>query len=152
MKVRDIMTQPPQTCRLDTDIATASRRMHDHACGTLVVLDKRGRVAGMVTDRDIAIAIGDTTRPPAYITVAEVMSHKARTCTPGDELGRALATMAELKVRRLPVVNIDGDLKGVLSIDDVILWGVEGGGVAVEELLNALRSICIPQNTLVERA
>ena len=137
---------------IDTDIATASRRMHDHACGTLVVLDKKGRVAGMVTDRDIAMAIGDTTRPPAYITVTEVMSHKARSCTPGDELGRAIRMMSELKVRRLPVVNSDGDLKGVLSIDDVILWGVESGGVSVEQLLNALRSICVPQNGLVEQA
>jgi CBS domain-containing protein len=151
MKVRDIMTQPPQTCRLDTDIATASRRMRDHACGTLVVLDKRGRVAGMVTERHVAVAIADASRPPLYITVAEVMSHKTRTCSPDEEIGTALGTMAELKVRRLPVVNGDGDLKGVLSIDDVILWGVENRAVTAKELLHALRSICTPRNAFVEQ-
>ena len=152
MKVRDIMTQPPQTCRLETDLATASRRMKENMCGTLAVLDKRGRVVGMVTDRDLAMSLGETTHPPAYIRVEEVMSASVHSCSPDEDVRRALARMAAFRLRRLPVVNTDGDVKGVLSIDDVILWGVDSHGISANELASALRSICAPQAALLEPA
>jgi CBS domain-containing protein len=141
MKVQDIMTLPPQTCHLHTDLATASRRMQDAAVGTLVVIDDRGRVKGIVTDRDLALAIGGD-RGVERVPVGQVMTRPVRTCKPEDELQDALTQMARHGVHRLPVITGAGDLRGVLSIDDIILWGVTRSGVTRSALTSALRRIC----------
>jgi CBS domain-containing protein len=150
MKVRDIMTQPPHTCHLDTDLSTASRRMKEFDCGFLPVLDQHGRVTGVLTDRDIAIAVGDRRRSASHVLAREAMSSKVYTCLPDEDIHRVLTRMATWHLRRLPVVTADDDLMGVVSIDDIILWGVEQGGVSAKELAGALRVICQPKNAAAE--
>lgn len=146
MKVHDIMSAPPQTCRVGSDLATASRRMKQTATGMLVVFDGAGRLAGVVTDRDLALAIGSSARDDVRRRqVGEVMSSHVRTCDEQDDIHEALATMTAAHVRRLPVLSADGDLKGVLSVDDVILWAVRRSGVGATELVVALRRICLPR-------
>ena len=142
MKVCDIMSQPPQTCRLETDLATASRRMKEFDCGMLPVLDAKARVVGVLTDRDIAICVGDRRRSASHVAAYEAMTRRVQTCLPDDDIRRVLGRMGTWRLRRLPVVSPDGDLKGVISIDDIILWGVEEGGLSSRELADALRSIC----------
>jgi CBS domain-containing protein len=150
MKVRDIMTQPPRTCRRETSLAVASRQMRALGCGTLAVLDSNGRLAGIVTDRDLAMAVGDTTRDPSRVAVDKAMTHRVHTCRPEDDLHAALARMTQARVRRLPVVDSDGDLKGIISIDDIALWGVQHGGVGLHEFTSALRSVCAPRTVALE--
>jgi CBS domain-containing protein len=144
MKVHDVMTQPPQICLLATDLATARRRMRDADTGMLVVLDARGRVAGVVTDRDLALAIGDARWDARTRPVKTVMSRPAHCCSPDEELAAVLPRLARNHVRRLPVIDADGDLKGVLSIDDVVLWAVHRGGVTQGTLVSTLRRIVAP--------
>jgi IMP dehydrogenase len=115
--------------------------MSETACGCLVVLDSHARVAGILTDRDLAVAVGNTKRNATHVPAHEAMSVHVHTCSPDDNVRDALATMASAKVRRLPVVARDGDLKGVLSIDDLVLWGEQDGGVTQTELMAALRSL-----------
>ena len=141
MKVRDIMLQPPQVCRLETDLGIVSRRMTIAGCGTVVVLDHRGRVAGILTDRDLASAIGRTNRPAAHVLAHEVMTHPVHTVKPDDGVRTALERMMSARVRRLPVVDEDRDLKGVISVDDIILWGLQQGGVTRSDLVATLRAI-----------
>jgi CBS domain-containing protein len=139
MKVRDIMTQPPYTCGLLTSLGIASRRMRETGCGTLAVLDHRGRVAGILTERDLAIAIGTTNRNPSYISAHEAMTRNVYTCSPDEDLPAALERMTEARVRGLPVVTADGDLQGVLSIDDIVLsWGAQHRVITQEDLVWAL--------------
>jgi CBS domain-containing protein len=145
MKVRDIMSAPPQICRAETDLATASRHMKQTATGMLVAFDGQGRIAGVITDRDLALAIGASRRDARDRRVGEVMTRQVRSCHEQDTVDEALATMARAHVRRLPVLSTDGDLKGVLSVDDIILWAVQGGGVTPTELVSALRRICVPR-------
>jgi CBS domain-containing protein len=142
MKVRDIMTQPLHTCRLETSLGDVSRRMKETGCGTLTVLDHRGRPVGILTDRDLALAIGQSDRGPAHIQAREVMTRHVYTCAPEESLRAALERMSEARVRRLPVTTVDGDLQGLLSIDDIILWGIQPGGVTRKALTRALRAIC----------
>ena len=149
MRVRDIMTQPPESCHLETTLAIASRRMRETGCGTLAVLDVSGRLAGILTDRDLALAIGDTRREASRVAVDKAMTHHVHTCRPDDDLHAALERMAAAKVRRLPVVE-DGDLKGLLSIDDIILWGQQEGGVGMHNLISALRAIVSPRAVAIE--
>ena len=96
MRVRDIMSRPAQTCRLGTSLLAASRRMRETGCGALAVIDPRGRVAGMLTDRDLAVALADAGGNPGQVTVAHYMSTPARTTAPEDDLhamvAEALAT------------------------------------------------------------
>ena len=142
MRVQEIMTQPPQTCRLDTNLAVASRQMKEMGCGTLAVLDRDGRLAGILTDRDLAMAVGDTRREASRIAVDKAMTHHVHTCRTTEDVRVALAKMAAAKVRRLPVLDDQGHLRGIVSLDDIVLWGVDHGAVATSEVAGALRSIC----------
>lgn len=142
MKVREIMTRPPLTCRLETSLGLASRRMKETGCGTIAVMDHHGRVAGILTDRDLAMAVGGTNRNPSLIKAEEAMTRHVHTCAPDENLKAALDRMADFRVRRLPVLAEDGDLQGMLSIDDVIMWGVDGGAITRKDLIRALRAVC----------
>ena len=142
MKARELMTQPPQTCAPNTDLAEASRRMKQSGCGTLVVVDGHGRTVGILTDRDLALAVGDRRRNAAAAPVATAMSHGVHSCRPDDDLAQVVQQMSAARVRRLPVINAAGDVKGVISIDDIILWAVVDGTVPSGDVINALRTIC----------
>ena len=150
MKVREVMTTPPQTCRLDTSLAIVSRRMKEKGCGTLIVLDQHDKPVGMLTDRDLALAIGESKRNASHIAAHEAMTGYVYTCLPDESLHTALERMSEARVRRLPVVTADGELQGLLSFDDVALWGVKSGGATRKELARALAAICAAQEPLLE--
>ena len=140
MRVHEIMTEPPQTCPRGMHLADASRRMRKTGCGTLIVLGPHGRIAGIVTDRNLALAVGDA--PDAgRLTLDQVMSRPVQTCGPDDHVGVALDRMAAFHVRRLPVVDENGDVKGLISIDDIVLWGLRTPGVSTQALVAALRAL-----------
>ena len=150
MNTSDVMTRPAQTCLPQTTLVDASRTMERSGCGALAVLDAAGHLSGIVTDRDLAIALGRTDHPSSRRRVAEAMTRNVRTCSPDEELDVALERMSEAKVRRLPVVDADGTLQGMLSIDDIVLWGLNRGGVTKKRLAKALRSIYAAHNPLFE--
>jgi CBS domain-containing protein len=113
-------------------------------CGFLPVVGSEDRVVGVVTDRDICIALGTRGRPSGEVTVAEVMSTKVHSCAPEDEVRIALDMMRDGRVRRLPTKQ--GTLVGVISMDDVLLRAEEAGkvketGVSSDDVVNALRAI-----------
>jgi CBS domain-containing protein len=141
MQVQEVMTAPPQTCPLTMHLADASRRMRDSGCGSLVVLGARGRVVGIVTDRDLALALGEH-RNAGGLTVNRVMSQPVHMCQPDDDVTVALERMSNGRVRRLPVVDPDGDVKGLISIDDIVLWGMQSSGLSMHALIAALRALC----------
>jgi signal-transduction protein with cAMP-binding, CBS, and nucleotidyltransferase domain len=146
MTVHDIMSAPPRTCRVDTALATASARMKQTSTGMLVVLSDRGRIAGVITDRDLAMAIGTTGGEDLREhRVGDFMTGRVHSCRETDEIHQALATMTAAHVRRLPVLGQGEDLVGVVSIDDIILWAVRRRGVSATELAGALRGICLPR-------
>ena len=76
---------------------------------------------GVITDRDISIALGTRDRRASEVCVRSVMSPRLFTCTPDDDVHTALKTLKSEGIRRLPVIDREGMLMGVLSIDDVIL-------------------------------
>jgi CBS domain-containing protein len=143
MKVRHIMTANVVSCRKDTDLATAARLMLDHRFGTLPVVDEHGRVAGIITDRDIAMAAATRQRNAAHIAVHEAMSGHVKACLADDDIGAALNVMVEWRVRRLPVLDGNGYLAGILSIDDIVLRGLDGtGGMPTTAFVEAMRRLC----------
>jgi CBS domain-containing protein len=141
MEIHEIMSEPVVTCTPDTTLAAAARLMRDADYGTLPVIDTRGRVAGIVTDRDICLALAGSARNPSRIAVHEVMTHALVTVQTTDTIHTALATMKTARVRRLPVLDAFGHLKGLLSIEDVVVRGLETGGVGTDEIVMALRTM-----------
>lgn len=120
MKVRDIMTQGAVCCGPGTNVGEAVELMWKRNCGILPVVGADGKLQGVVTDRDICIAMGTRNRLPGQLTIAEIATKRVSTCGPDDEIHEALLTMAEREVRRLPVVDERGTPVGILSIDDIL--------------------------------
>lgn len=141
MKVKDIMTVGPRSCTPDTTLAAAATLMWEGDCGVLPVLDE-GELVGIVTDRDMFIALGTRNTRAVHVRVGAVATHPVSTCGPDDEVGSALATMKLARVRRLPVVDAEGKLLGVISINDIVLAAGSDGPVRDKDVVDALREIC----------
>ena len=154
MKVGDVMTRAIVSCNKDADIGTAARLMSEGRFGALPVVDAHGGLAGIITDRDIAIAAGTRQRNAAHIGVHEAMSQKLHSCFEEDEVSAALKQMVTARVRRLPVLDATSKLTGILSIDDIVQRAAgHTNGVSSAEFVQALRMICAqpaiePQFTL----
>jgi CBS domain-containing protein len=142
MRVRDIMTQPATTCVPDTSIAIAANLMEEHDCGVLPVVDGRRRLVGLVTDRDLLLAAAGARRNKSVGTVREAMNTSVATCFPADDLSVAVNKMRTEGVRRLPVVDHDRHVIGLLSIDDVVRWGVQADGLTAAEVVATFEGIC----------
>jgi CBS domain-containing protein len=121
MKVKEVMMGTPYYCQPETNLGSATELMWNANCGFLPVEAADGKVIGVITDRDICIALGTRNRLPGNIAVGEVMLGKLYSCAPEDDIHMALQTMKEGKVRRLPVIAQKGSLAGVISMDDVLL-------------------------------
>ncbi|MBI4266606.1 MAG: CBS domain-containing protein [Acidobacteria bacterium] len=137
------MTEPPLTCTPETSLAAAARLMREADYGTLPVIDSSGQLAGIVTDRDVCLALSSTNRNALHIAVREVMTRKVFSALLDDDVREALATMKDARVRRLPVRDEFGRLKGMLSIEDIVVRGLEGDGIAASEIVAALRAMYV---------
>ncbi|MBI3934059.1 MAG: CBS domain-containing protein [Acidobacteria bacterium] len=143
MQVKEIMVKEAQSCRLDTDLAAATQIMWTNDCGALPVLDGADKVVGMITDRDICMAVGTRNQTPSELTVFGVkpQPQELYTCSPEDNIHEALKTMRTHGVRRLPVVN-NGALRGILCLDEIALSASKRGGISYEDVVDTVRAIC----------
>lgn len=134
MKVKEVMMSTPYTCHKETNLGEATELMWKANCGFLPVTEADGKVCGVVTDRDICIALGTRNRVAGELTVGEVMGPKLHACSPEEEIHVALLMMRDGHVRRLPVIDSVGKAVGVLSMDDVLLRAEPAGSGRVVEL------------------
>jgi CBS domain-containing protein len=133
-KVREVMTGRPRCVSLDTSVSEAARLMESEDVGSLPVLDG-DQLAGMVTDRDIVIRAVAKEKNPKGMPVREVATHDVVTIRADEDLSEALKLMASHQVRRLPVVDDDNRLVGVVAQADVALEAREKTvGEVVEEI------------------
>jgi CBS domain-containing protein len=144
MTAKDLMTSNVKSCRADADLATVAKIMWDCDCGTVPVVNEERKVIGMITDRDICIAAATRSTAPANIRVREVMSGDIHKCFSKDDVSTVLKTMKERRVRRLPVLDQQERLVGIVSLNDVVLRADcrSGGEVPGDEFLATLKSIC----------
>jgi CBS domain-containing protein len=143
MKVQEVMTQDVKACFPDTNLAAAAALMWENDCGILPVVVNGGNAVGVITDRDIAIAVGTRGRAPQDIRVDEVIHGPVFACAPDDDIHAALKTMRKDKVRRLPVLSGGGALKGILSLNDVVLHAQKGNNeLDYDDVVSTFKAIC----------
>ena len=141
MQIKDIMTREVRTCSPGTDLAAAAAVMLDADCGILPVVDQ-GKLVGVVTDRDLYIALATRNRLASQLTVREVAGNELWTCSPDDEVHSALATMKQHRVRRLPVQGFGGAVLGIVSMNDIVLASGPQKAIRSEEVVDAFQAIC----------
>ena len=113
-KGRAVMTAPPSITLLDVAKRLAMRRI-----GAVVVVDARGELVGIISERDIIRALSEGGPECLAQPVAQVMTRQVVTCQETDTLDELMAMMTARRFRHLPVVT-DGDLVGIISIGDVV--------------------------------
>ena len=141
MKISKVMSRSVATCSPEHTLHAVAQAMVDNDCGCLPVVDSDGRPIGILTDRDICIAACATKNPLRAVSVVPVMNQDVHTCSVDDDLRTAVRLMREHKIRRLPVVEEDGKLAGIVSLGDLARAAPNG---AREEVARALAEICTP--------
>ncbi len=145
MTVQDIMMRSPKFCYTDTNLAALTSLLWSAGCGALPVVGASGKVVGIITDRDICIALGTRNRRASDLTAAQVMSRSVAVCRSTDEIHAAMKVMRARKVRRLPVLNDQGTLEGILCASDLLLRARHNDGarpvLSYEDIMRTL--ICI---------
>ena len=116
--IRDLMTTSPRSLESGSTVMEAARAMRDEDAGLIPVVEG-DKLVGTVTDRDIAIRVVAEGKSPESITVGEIASRKLVTIDPQQDLDEALRLMARHQIRRLPVVEEDGRLVGIVAQADI---------------------------------
>jgi CBS domain-containing protein len=142
MKIKDIMTPEPATCFPATNLAAAAALMLDADCGILPVVDEQGKLVGIVTDRDMYIALATRNALASQVAVGEVARTTVHTCSPDDDVQTALATMKQHRVRRLPVAGFGGTVAGIVSMNDILLAAGPRKAVRSDEVVDTFQAIC----------
>jgi CBS domain-containing protein len=144
MLVKSIMTSDVKSCAPDSSVAATARIMSNRDCGIVPVVDAQQKLVGVITDRDVCLAVATKCRSPEEIPVRDVMTKKVHACSPDDDARTVLNLMKNHAVRRVPVVLADGRLIGLISLDDLVLRADSHKGAAVSDgdVLDTLKSIC----------
>ena len=150
MRIEQLMTKSPKTCRPDSSLSDAARLMWENDFGCLPGTEgESGGVVSMITDRDICMAAYFAERAPDELRVSEAMTKDIYACNPEDDLAEATAIMRETAVRRLPVLDASGRVIGLLSLADVAREAVRqrslmNRGITVGEVGVTLGAVCQP--------
>ena len=121
MKVQDMMSKAVTTCAMQDTLNTVAQKMWDLDCGVLPVVDPDQRPLAVITDRDVCMAALTTGKPLDDLRVMASMSKQIWTCRAQEEVNSAALRMAKHGVRRLPVVDAEGRLVGMLSLNDLAI-------------------------------
>jgi CBS domain-containing protein len=121
MRVEQLMTKQVTTCKPDDTLDHAAQLMWDHDCGCLPVCagDGANRVIGVITDRDVCMSALFQGKPLRELRVSDAMAKQVRVCRPSNSPVDVERTMREAKIRRLPVVDEQGALIGMITLADL---------------------------------
>ena len=122
VRVRHIMSKPVVTAAPDTTLEEAARTMVENGVGSLVIVDEEGRVAGIVTERDLLYSLAR--KLPCATKVSDVMSRNVVTARPEDPVLSVVDKMRDMNIRHVPVVDEEGRPIGMVSVRDIIDVGM----------------------------
>jgi CBS domain-containing protein len=113
------MTPSPTVCQPQHTAIEAAELMKREDCGLVPVVSESGKLVGVLTDRDIVVKVVAEGRDPRNTAVSEVMSTEVATCLPQETIQTAMEQMATRQVRRIPIVERDGSLIGIVAQADI---------------------------------
>lgn len=144
MRIEKLMTTPVITCRSDETLAEAARKMWDHDCGAMPVVNDEGTLVGMLTDRDICMGGMTQCLPLSEIPIHLAMSRAVFAASPETESGELEDLMRSRQIRRVPIVDQANKPIGIVAIGDLIRGSVRVGSPMSGEgsrVLQALAAI-----------
>ena len=129
MKIREIMRREVCVCREDENLNYAAQVMWENDCGCLPIITANGNgaVVGMLSDRDICMAAYTQGKPLYEIPVSVAMAHSLLSCKATDDLALAEAMMREVRIHRIPVVDDNGAVVGLVSLSDIARYALNLG-------------------------
>jgi len=147
MKVAELMTRNAKACSAQDSLNMAARIMWDNDCGFVPVVDREGKVGGVLTDRDICMAAYTQGLPLHAMLVESAMADAVVSCSPQDDVAVAGNLMRENRVHRLPVIDSDGRLCGVISLTDIVRQARETdlGALGSPEIAKTVAALSQPR-------
>jgi CBS domain-containing protein len=158
MKVRDLMVTEVKCCATYSTLNSAAQTMWENDVGCVPIADKDGRVVGMLTDRDICMAayIQGVSLKEALVTSA--MSKQVFSCKPEEDIATAEKLMREKQVRRLPVIDAEGRLAGIISLNDIVREASREAEMKRErevsdaEIARVMAAVSAPRHRVIQAA
>ncbi len=138
MKISDVLRDKGGqvvTTRPERSVAHLVRELAEHGVGALVVTDAAGRIAGIVSERDVVRRLVDRGAALLDAPIGDIMTASVSTCSPGDSLDDVMRVMTERRIRHLPVLR-DGELAGIVSIGDVVKTRIGELQATTDQLTN----------------
>lgn len=132
---KDVMTSNPSICREESTIYDVVRVMSREDCGVVPVVDLEDKCIGIITDRDICMRLVLEHLDPEDTLASELMSEDVITCHPDDDMEEVIAKMEREQIRRIPVVDDNDHIVGIISEGDIAKSEVKP---RVSELVNAV--------------
>ncbi len=133
MLVKEAMSASPDAAATGTTLLELSQRMRDEDIGSIPV-GENDRLVGMVTDRDIVVRCVANQQDVTAMTAGEIMSKNVSWCFEDADISEAAHMMEERRIRRLPVINRDKRLVGMLSVGDISRASTELAGEALRDV------------------
>ena len=139
MSVQTIMTPNPACCTVGTPLQEVAKMMLDNDCGQIPVVAQDGsrRPIGVVTDRDIVVRLVAQGSNPVQATAGEAMSTPCVTVSCETSLRECCDVMVAIQIRRVPVVDGNGELCGIVALADIALSGQDAKTVEVVKEVSA---------------
>lgn len=146
MRIKELMSHPAMTCPVTATLNHVARLMWESDCGMVPVVNDEGQLAGVVTDRDICMAAYTQGKPLNAIPVTTAMARQAIASHANDDIESAEALMADNQIRRLPVLDDNGRIEGVISMNDLTRAVAHAKkGTTDRELVQTMAAICEPR-------
>jgi CBS domain-containing protein len=141
------MTTAVKSCGTDDDLQRAAQIMWENDCGIVPVVDGDGRLVGVITDRDVCMAAYTQGQPLWQIQVSNTMAKQVHGVRETDLIEAAEGLMRRVRVRRVPVLDGNGRLRGILSMNDLARHahrsaGHKTHGVSGDSIMQTLAAIC----------
>ena len=144
MRVKDVMKTDVGFCSAEDNLKKAAEIMRFRDCGVVPIVDAENLVVGMLTDRDVCLAVAARNRKASDVKTKELINGKAIVCSPDDKLEDALKKMRKFQVKRLAVSGKNGELIGILSVSDVLL-AVRKNKDLKKKIYSTLKAISRPR-------
>jgi CBS domain-containing protein len=121
MKVKDVMKTDVGFCSSEDSLMKAADVMRSRDCGAIPIVDENRKVVGILTDRDLCLAVVARNRKASDVKTGELISGKLVVCAADDKLEDVLRKMRKHRIKRLVAVGSEGELTGILSLSDILL-------------------------------